>query len=326
VKIDISTAGKKIICNFAKVKKFYFMVVDEGLNSGFKYLLENDQDIRWGLTITTAGFESVATGMDYPLKSHPSRYFFSVKKGRILDEYQIVYVTQGQGYFESQCCKQTTVTAGDVFILFPGEWHNYAADKKTGWDVYCIGFRGANIDNRCLYGFFSPQNPVFHTGIIDSMVRHFREAIKTANEQPAGFQQILAGCVNYLLGTIYSIEKQSYNASDLAQNINKAKIIMQENFTSNITPETIAKNLNMSYTAFRKAFKNNTGFAPHQYLMELKIQKIKELLVATQLSTKEIAFKSGFENVDRCCQFFKKRTDMTMWAYRDFAQGNNRFK
>jgi hypothetical protein len=66
--------------------------------------------------------------------------------------------------------------------------------------VYCLGFRGANIDNRCDSGFFSPQKPVFHVGINEAMVSHFREAIKTAYGQQAGFQQILAGCVNYLLG------------------------------------------------------------------------------------------------------------------------------
>jgi AraC-like DNA-binding protein len=301
-------------------------LIDKELNIEFKYLLESEQDIRWGLTITTAGFESVGTDLDYPLKNHPSRYLFSTKKGRILDEYQLVYVIKGQGHFESRCSKQTIVKAGDVFMLFPGEWHNYSSDKKTGWDVYCIGFRGINIDNRCLYGFFCPQNPVFHVGINEAMVRHFREAIKTTHEQQAGFQQILAGCVNYLLGIIYAAEKQSYTESYIAKNIHTAQLIMQEHFASNITSETIAENLNMSYASFRKAFKEYTGFAPHQYLMELKIQKIKELLVATQLSIKEIAFKSGFDNVDHCCKFFKKRTDMTMWTYRDFAQGNKPYK
>jgi AraC-like DNA-binding protein len=294
---------------------------DDGLDIEFKYLLESEQDIRWGLTITTAGFESVAAGKDYPSKNHPCRYLFSTENGRILNEYQIIYVTKGQGHFESQSCKKTMIGAGDLFMLFPDEWHNYSCDKNDGWDVYCIGFRGANIDNRCLYGFFCPQNPVFHVGINETMVRHFREAIKTTYEQPAGFQQILAGCVNYLLGIIYSAEKQSYTESYVTKKIHTAQLIMQEHFTSNITPEAIAENLNMSYVSFRKTFKQYTGFAPHQYLMELKIQKIKELLVTTPFSNKEIAFSTGFENADHCCKFFKKRTGMTMWAYRDFAQG-----
>jgi AraC-like DNA-binding protein len=296
-------------------------VKDEGAPVKFKYLLESEQDIRWGLTITTAGFESVAAGMDYPLKNHPARYLFTTEKGRILDEYQIIYVIGGRGHFESQSSKSAIVNVGDAFMLFPGEWHNYSCDKKTGWEAYCIGFRGVNIDSRCSYGFFCPQNPVFRVGIHESMVRLFREVVKTAYEQQAGFQQILAGCVNHLLGIIYASEKQSYTEPDIAKNIRQAQIVMQEYFTSDITPEAIAEMVNMSYALFRKAFKQYTGFAPHQYLMELKIRKIKELLVATQLPVKEIAFMAGFENADHCSKFFKNRTDMTMREFRDFAHG-----
>jgi transcriptional regulator GlxA family with amidase domain len=47
---------------------------------------------------------------------------------------------------------------------------------------------------------------------------------------------------------------------------------------------------------------------------------MKELLVSTPLSIKEIAFKAGFGYVEHCTTYFKKRTGMTMKAYRDFAQ------
>lgn len=298
------------------------MATDTG--NKFKYLLESEQDIRWGLTVTTAGFESVAAGQNYPLKEHPSRYLFSAKTGRVLQEYQMVYVIKGEGRFESQSHKPTTVSVGDIFMLFPNEWHNYSCNKKTGWEVYWIGFRGVNMDNRYFYGFFRPQNPIFHVGINERMIQHFREVIKMTEEQPFGFQQILAGCVNYLLGVIYASEQQSSPDSYIIKNIHAAQLIMQEQFTSNITLETIARNVGMGYVSFRKAFKKHIGFAPHQYLMELKLLKMKELLVATPLSIKEIADKVGFEDVDHCCHFFKKHTGMTMQAYCDSVKGPRR--
>jgi AraC-like DNA-binding protein len=288
----------------------------------FKYLLESEQDIQWGLTVTTAGYESVAPGVDYPLHNHPSRYLFSPKKGRILDEYQLIYIISGKGNFVSQNCKLSSISEGDVFMLFPGEWHNYSCDKETGWDVYCIGFKGINIDNRCIHGFFNRQKPLFHVGINEFMVNIFQEAIRTAHEQHVGFQQMLAGCVNHLLGIVYAVDKQLYTEQDVAININKAKLIMQENILSNLTPEDIAKQVNMSYSSFRTKFKKHTGFAPYQYLMELKIHKIKELLVTTRLPGNEIAYVTGFENADHCCAFFKKRTNMTLMTYRKFVQGN----
>jgi AraC-like DNA-binding protein len=154
------------------------------------------------------------------------------------------------------------------------------------------------------------------------MVNLFQEAIRTAHKQHVGFQQILAGCVNHLLGIVYAVDKQLYTEPDVVKNINKAKLIMQENILSDLNPEKIAKQVNMSYSSFRIEFKKQTGFAPYQYLMELKIHKIKELLVTTCLPGNEIAYVVGFENADHCCAFFKKRTNMTLMAYRKLAHGN----
>jgi AraC-like DNA-binding protein len=206
-------------------------------------------------------------------------------------------------------------------MLFPGEWHNFSSDINSGWDEYCIGFRGVNIDNRIKNGFFSPQKPVFDVGINEDIVNMYKKAIVVAHKQEAGFQQMLAGIVNYLLGFIYSVDKHtSIKESIYYNDINKAKIFMQENFQTELSAETVAEMLNMSYSKFRKVFKQFTGFAPNQYIMELKIKESKELLTKTQLPVKEIAYAVGFENTDYFCTFFKNKTNYSPGEYRGFTQ------
>jgi AraC-like ligand binding domain len=34
------------------------------------------------------------------------------------------------------------VDAGQVIFLFPGVWHRYRPDEKTGWDEHWVGFDG----------------------------------------------------------------------------------------------------------------------------------------------------------------------------------------
>lgn len=67
-----------------------------------KYLIDNDQDVSWGLTINTVGFQHIDPGQPYPPKSHPEGYSFLANKGRTLEEYQFVYITKGKGYFSSK--------------------------------------------------------------------------------------------------------------------------------------------------------------------------------------------------------------------------------
>jgi AraC-like DNA-binding protein len=287
-----------------------------------KYLLTTEQDLRWGITVNSVGFQHINPFQPYPPSNHPTRYLFSADKGRILDEYQLLYITRGKGEFRSKNCKKLKVEEGYMFLLFPGEWHTYYPDKSTGWDEYWIGFDGKNMDNLIKNEFFNRQYPIFSVGISEQIVQIYEWAIVTAKEQQAGFQQMLAGYVNLLIGYAYSYDRQSkFEEMRVVKNINKAKIIIKENLHTKIIPQMIAERLNMSYSWFRRIFKQYVGISPAQYIMEIKIQKGKELLTNTNMSCKEISFEIGFDNPDYFCTVFKGRTGLSPLKYRAFTQG-----
>jgi len=286
-----------------------------------KYLIANENDLLWGLTVDSVGFQHICPDSVYPPSNHPMRYLFSTEKGRVLDEYQLLYISKGKGSFVSKSYTEQSIEEGNMFLLFPGEWHNYHPENHVGWDEYWIGFNGNAINNRVDNGFFSKQKPIFKVGINNEIVELYLQAINIANEQKAGFQQVLAGIVNLLLGLAYSLNKNQFLENLQVNNqINKAKMIIVENLFTGIKAEEIAEKINMSYSWFRRIFKEYTGFAPAQYIQELKIQKGKELLTNTSLSVKEIAFKMGFENSEYFFTAFKKKTGMTPIQYREFTQ------
>ena len=45
-----------------------------------KYLLTQDSDSRWGLTINTIGIQDIAAGSVYPVGDHPEDYQFSASQ------------------------------------------------------------------------------------------------------------------------------------------------------------------------------------------------------------------------------------------------------
>lgn len=287
-----------------------------------QYLVANEQDISWGLVVNTAGYQTVEANSHYPITNHPMRYLFSTERGRVLEEYQLIYISQGQGTFASASKKKCEVKEGNFFLLFPGEWHTYRPDKDTGWTEYWIGFTGVNIDNRIQSGFFSKKEPVFNVGINDEIVHFYKQAADIASKQGTGFQQMLAGIVNLLLGYVYAGNKQvSFEELKVVNQINKAKMLMLDTFNSDVTPESIATQVNMSYSWFRRIFKQYTGFAPAQYIQELRIQKSKELLTNTNMTSQEIAYEVGFDTPYYFCIAFKKKTGMTPIKYRNFTQG-----
>ena len=128
------------------------------LGIDFKYLLVNEKDKAFGLTVNTVGFQPIAPNALYPSTDHPKSYYFNPQKGRVLSEYQFVYISKGKGIFESESTKKRAIAKGQIMILFPGQWHSYQPLKDIGWNEYYIGFEGSIIDSIIKKSFISLQN------------------------------------------------------------------------------------------------------------------------------------------------------------------------
>ena len=275
-----------------------------------KYLLANDRDAQWGLTISTVGYEEIAPGDSYPTSGHADGYYFDLDKGRELNEYQLLYITEGKGVFHSATVAEAPLVEGDLFLLFPGEWHSYHPLPRIGWKSYWIGFKGKNMDDRVSAGFLSPSRPIYHVGFSDAIVQLYRHAYDTAITEAAYSQQLLAGIVNHLIGIMYMLERNN----ELNKNqghvdmINRARLRIREALESSLTIQQVAEDLGVSYSNFRKLFKEYTGLSPATYQQDLRLQRAKELLSTTDLSIKEIAYRLNFESPDYFSAKFKIKT------------------
>lgn len=287
------------------------------LGIDFKYLLVNEKDKTFGLTVNTVGFQPIAPNALYPSTDHPKSYYFNPQKGRVLSEYQFVYISKGKGIFESESTKKRAIAKGQIMILFPGQWHSYQPLKDIGWNEYYIGFEGSIIDSIINKSFISSQNQVLDVGTSEELVNLFSTAIRVAKEDKKSAQQYLAGIVFHILGMILALsQNKNYEARESTQVIERAKIIMGENIHKDIDVKEIASKLGTSYSWFRKFFKEYTGYAPAQYFQELKLRKAKELLTETNLPIKEIAYELNFSSIEYFLSFFKQRVNITPSEYR----------
>ena len=285
-----------------------------------KYLALSPEDLRWGIAVNSVGFQEVGPGEPYPPSEHPSRYLFSTERGRTLAEYQLLYITRGHGRFRSTHVPDgTLIRPGYLFLLFPGEWHTYRPEPSTGWKEFWIGFNGAMVEEWVKSGFFSREKPVLHVGLHSDIVNLYNDAIHTAAFQQSGFQQCLGGIVAHLMGLARLYQRQE-TFSEVRDKINQAKIIIGEQYRT-IRPEEVASQLYMGYSNFRRIFKEYTGFAPAQYIQEVRLNRIKELLTNTTLPIKEIADECGLENYDYFFTLFRRLTGMTPSDYRNNTQG-----
>jgi AraC-like DNA-binding protein len=78
----------------------------------------------------------------------------------------------------------------------------------------------------------------------------------------------------------------------------------------------LAEELGISYSSFRSEFKKYNGIAPGQYLLQLRIQSAKRLLVNASMTVKEIAFATGFESQFYFSKMFKKHVGTSPILFR----------
>ena len=274
-----------------------------------KYLLANDRDAQWGLTVSTVGFEHILPGESYPTKGHADGYYFDCNRGRTLNEYQLLYNPEGEGIFQSTHIKPTRLKPGDMFLLFPGEWHTYHPDPEVGWKSYWIGFRGKNMDDRVRAGFLTPDSPIYHVGYSFTLEGLYKRAYEAAVEEAAYSQQLMAGIVNHLIGMMYSLERNRELSKNQQQvdMVSRARMRIRESLESDLTIQQIAEELGVSYSNLRKLFKEHTGLSPATYQQELRLLRAKELLTTTELSIKEIAYRLNFESPDYFSAKFKAK-------------------
>jgi len=289
----------------------------------YKYLPTSSADESWGMHILNSGCNRIDKNADYPSPGHPAHHYFNWAKGRVLDEYQLIYISKGEGIFESLNYSQQQVKEGAIIILFPGEWHRFKPARQTGWDECWVGFKGDVIDNIISNQFFAKENPVLDIGLHENIIELFYTIIDKTKEERTGYQPLVSGIVMHLLGEIHSLTKQqSYSAEDItASIIKKAGIIFRTNIDNDISMEKVAEELNVSYAWFRKAFKNYTGIAPHQYLLQLRIEKAKMFLADHSISIKEIALCLNFESAFYFSRLFKEKTGISPELYRKNMTG-----
>lgn len=276
-----------------------------------KYLPVSDFDLKWGFTIKDLGYTITPKNSAYPSKGHPGTYMFSWKSGRILNEYQIVLITKGHGVFESKSAGLQNINEGDVFILFPGEWHKYKPNENTGWTEYWVGFTGSIADTVMANTFFKPDEPIISQGANTLVLSFFKSLFQLISEEPFGYQRTASGVCMQLIAELCNIQKATKTNIQANSIVSKVKYLMHKKIDKNVDFNLFCKNNSISYSKFRADFKKHTGFAPLQYFLRMKIEKAKDLLISSDIQIKQIAYHLGFNSDHYFCRVFKTFTGLS---------------
>ena len=288
----------------------------------YSYLPVSGRDKKWGLYATTVGESQITPGAIYPPTGHPKGFAFDWQHGRVLDDFQLVYISSGRGRFESRPKFSTPIEPGHVFLLFPGVWHRYAPDLEIGWHEHWLGFDGDMARCWLKQRFISPRNPVLKISAEQEVLAIFSRVLQAVRANRPALQQLIAGATANLLGHFYSslqtLPAAEPNHTDA---IERAIARIQNESASPLDMKCLAQELGVSYSWFRRTFAAHTGLSPHQYLLELRLLRARNLLDETKFSVKEIASQTGFADEHYFSRLFHRKLKSTPSQWRGRRRG-----
>lgn len=106
-----------------------------------------------------------------------------------------------------------------------------------------------------------------------------------------------------------SIEKDSGGLPKYK--LKQAIAFINEHLNENLSLAVLAQELGISQYYFCRLFKQSTGYSPHQYLIQQRVERAKELLSQRKLTIAEIAETVGFYDQSRLTRYLKRLTGLT---------------
>jgi len=286
-----------------------------------RYLPISDADRAWGLHVICGGFLRTLPGSAYPPPGHPERYSLLWPAGRILDEFQLHFITRGSGDFESAEDGEREITAGTVFLLFPGVWHRYRPRAASGWDEYWIGFDGEQARRMMRPPFFTSQQPLIMAGERSAVLEQFTAMVATMQQDPPHLQRLLAGMTGLLLGILQAHLAGGAVDARGARLVQEAKRALSRQLCQAADGQALAAQLGVGYHWLRRAFAQQAGMSMHEYHSQLRVHAAMQLLESGGQSIAAVAAAVGFGDAYYFSRVFRKYAGMPPQKWRFQRQG-----
>ncbi len=233
------------------------------------------------------------------------------------NSYDFLYITEGGGTYKSYNIIQE-IKVGCICIINPGEKIEFTPTlgKLTSYfhvSVVCLQYT-LFLEKIDLF----QKTPIANIGqnvVIENIFTNMMQILK---EDKSGAQAVLNTSLLLALSIAnYKLLNYHEKEDPTIEKINTAVEILRNETTAKISPEEVAKRIGISYSLFRRIFKENMGISPAQYQMDIRLKRSQELLTTTNYSIALIADKLGFTDTAQFSTFFRKRQNMTPREYRN---------
>ena len=256
-----------------------------------------------GIFVTSAGHHTLVK------KPH-----FDTVRPNGRKDYQILYVNKGKIYYTVEDT-QYICDENCILLYKPYEPQFYTYRLEDSPDIYWMHFTGNAVD-RILHNLHLDENQCQTVKSETDLTQYFNNIISEFQIKSFNYAEIANLNFRLLLNLFSRGAKEVYTSKTQSfDEVNNAVTYFNNHFADNISIVEYAKSQNISIGWFTKLFRQQLNTTPHKYLVDLRIEKSKSLLIS-DMPISEVAFNVGFTDPLYFSRAFHKATGMSPIQYR----------
>ena len=224
----------------------------------------------------------------------------------------IEYIVSGHGYLEIND-ERYRLAPGDAYMIHPGDYCTYYADKNDPYEKYWLNFSAEFFFTEMLkaYGL---NARVFRSIDLSS----FFEQLFDLEESYPSNDELYIPASKLIFDALMDVAKHEEMSGgacgrDLAY---KVRNLLYKSVSTDISIDDIAKKFYRSKNDITRQFKKQYNTTPYSYLIDLRIDKAKNLLVNSKKTLAEIARTLCFSSEYHFSNTFKKRVGLSPSDFR----------
>lgn len=207
---------------------------------------------------------------------------------------------------------------GALMVFNPGVYHQEVLTAGVHVSELHIGINKLALKGLCP-SFILPcgTSPLIHlVKYSNEFGSCINQIIVEQEKREPGYELVLKTLVMklliILLREIYTLEegtdsyKFSFESSEKSTIVSTILAYIKEHYNEEISLDKLSKNTYLSPVYLSKIFKEETGDSPINYLINIRLDKAKELLEEGALSIKAIAKSVGYTDAYYFSKLFKK--------------------
>jgi len=251
------------------------------------------------------------------------------------DMFEIALVVSGSG-IHRVLDKDIPSKQGDIFVIPPHTPHGYFIEKENDdfairrlfWNMndWFSGECANHSSHRYCYGIFRENSTlgyaVLNATVFDNLCYLWGIIENESEMRKDEYKDAIRGVLSYFLITISryinsSVKNLSFASYEEWNIVSSAiKIIREEYYDPSLTKEKIAERLYVSKSHLGRIFTKITGKYFSNYLRDIRLNNVCQLLEKSDSNINDIAGKCGFINIPSFYKNFRLKMGMTPNEYR----------